>query len=120
MSRKLLTDWLAGQVTTWTVIRGKCRYDRHESVRMVDGQWWGESSRGFECFLAPQDPCPVCDGKGYIEIQLSEAELAQFDGPADAAAATRQSCGPCGGGGYVPGPHWPYRHDCPPPLKIRS
>jgi len=120
MGRKLWHDWLAGQVFTALVIRGKCRYERHESVRLVDGQWWGESSRGFECPLAPEDTCPVCDGAGEIEVSAAQAALAQYDGPAEHAAAqrNRKPCTPCRGSGYVPGPHWPYRHDQPAPLRV--
>lgn len=122
MSRRLLIDLLAGQTFTRVVLRGKCRYERHESVRLVDGQWWGESSRAFECPLAPQDVCPVCNGAGEVAVPAAEAALSQYDGTEENQAAQRghKRCLPCRGSGYVPGPHWPYRHDCPPPLRMRS
>lgn len=118
MPRSLLHDWLAGQVLTGTVVRGKCRYDRHESVRLVGGEWWGESSRSAECAWAPEDVCPICDGRGYVEIPLAEAQLSQYDGPEDAERARRKLCQPCGTTGFVPGPHWPYRFPQPPPLRV--
>lgn len=116
MSR-LLDDFLY-RTSLLTVVRGKCRYDRHESVRLVDGEWWGESSRGYECAFAPEHQCPVCNGAGEIEISVSEAELAQYDGAGP--PKNRKPCRPCGATGYVPGPHWPYRYPEPPPLRIRS
>lgn len=120
MPRSLLHDWLAGQVLTGTVVRGKCRYDRHESVRLVGGEWWGESSRGAECAYAPEDICPICDGRGYTEIPLTEAQLSQYDEAADAERARRKLCQPCGTTGFVPGPHWPYRFPQPPPLRVNE
>lgn len=117
MPRHLLDDLFAGQLTTWTVVRAKCRYGpSHESVRLVDGQWWGEDCRDFECSLAPQDTCPVCDGAGAIMLTGAEAELARFDG----ARPTGRPCPPCDGTGYVPGPHWPWRYEQPPPLRVKD
>ena len=120
MSRRLLIDLLAGQTFTRVVLRGKCRYERHESVRLVDGEWWGESSRAFGCPLAPQDTCSSCGGAGFHELKPDAVE--QFDDNVEKQpnGTVRKPCLPCRGKGYVPGPHWPYRHDCPPPLKIRS
>jgi hypothetical protein len=117
MPRKLLDDLRADQFLKWNVVRGKCSYgDNHESVRQIGDQWWGEDGNSFDCPFAPQDVCEPCGGLGYIEIEMSEAELAQFDGPEQAAAAARQVCTACDGTGFVPGPHWPWRHPHPGPV----
>lgn len=113
----LLDDFLY-RTSLLTVVRGKCRYDRHESVRLVDGEWWGESSRSVECAYAPQNVCPVCQGAGEVEIPAAEAQLAQYDGAGP--AQRRKPCLPCAGSGYVPGPHWPYRFPEPPPLRVKT
>jgi hypothetical protein len=114
MPRAFLDDWAAGQVLTWTVVRGKCRYGpNHESVRDNGGEWWGESTRDVACPYAPEDPCRACGTTGFVEMSKAEAELAQYDGG-------RRPCTPCGGTGYVPGPHWPWRWPKPPPLKWES
>lgn len=115
MSR--LLDDLLYRTSLLTVVRGKCRYDRHESVRLVGGEWWGEDSRSSECPLAPEDVCPVCDGAGELELSPSEAQLAQYDGT-EASWDKRKPCVPCQGSGFVPGPHWPYRFPQPPPLRV--
>lgn len=118
MSR-LLDDFLY-RTSLLTVVRGKCRYGpRHESVRLVNGEWWGEDSRGPECPLAPSQQCPVCDGAGEVELSPTDAQLAQYDGT-EQAWNTRRKCEPCGGNGYVDGPHWPYRFPEPPPLRIKK
>lgn len=118
MSR-LLDDFLY-RTSLLTVVRGKCRYGpRHESVRLVDGEWWGEDSRGPECPLAPETQCPVCDGRGEVELSPSEAQLAQYDGTQNAERLKKKPCLPCRGSGYVSGPHWPYRFPEPPPLRVR-
>jgi hypothetical protein len=113
---RLLDDFLY-RTSLFTVVRGKCRYDRHESVRLVSGEWWGEDSRSSECAWAPEDVCPVCTGAGFVELSREEAQLSQYDG-ADTADARRKPCVPCDGTGFVPGPHWPYRFPQPPPLRV--
>lgn len=122
MSR-LLDDFLY-RTSLLTVVRGKCRYDRHESVRLVDGEWWGESSRGYECALAPEHQCTVCQGRGFHELRGAEAEQAALDGlpvqEQGGEKVVRKPCAPCRGVGYVPGPHWPYRFPEPPPLRVRT
>lgn len=115
MSR--LLDDLLYRTSLLTVVRGKCRYYRHESVRLVGGEWWGEDSRGSECPYAPEDVCPVCTGAGFVEMSLDEAALAQYDGT-EADATRRKPCVPCHKSGFVPGPHWPYRFPQPPPLRV--
>jgi hypothetical protein len=125
MSRRLLVDLRAGQVFTRLVERGKCRYGpRHESVRMTDGEWWGESSGHYECELAPPDPCQLCQGRGFHEVRGAAAEQAEIDGhPTEMHAGekiARKPCPPCRGSGWQPGPHWPYRHEQPPPLRPRE
>lgn len=121
MSR-LLDDFLY-RTTLTTVVRGKCGYWetglRHESVRLVRGQWFGEDSRSYECPFAPPDQCPVCKGRGEIELSPSEAELARYDGT-EMNWRKAKRCMPCGGTGYVPGPHWPYRFPQPPPLRVET
>ena len=117
-----LLDDLLYRTTLLTVVRGKCGYWaqnlRHESVRLVDNQWFGEDSRSYECPFAPQAPCPVCQGAGFIELPVAEAALAQYDGHTN--NPTRKPCLPCAGSGYVPGPHWPYRFPQPPPLRVNT
>lgn len=119
MPRTLLNDWRTGHLFR-TPTRGKCRYDRHESVTLVDGQWWGESSRGFECALAPEDPCTACGTRGEVEAVPDEKGLLQFDGPQFMWGDGKiwKTCEDCNGSGYVPGPHWPYRWPQPPPLRV--
>lgn len=119
MSR-LLDDFLY-RTSLLTVVRGKCRYERHESVRLVGGEWWGEDSRSSECSLAPEDTCPVCDGAGEIGLPAAESALAQYDGTEAVwqGRPVRKPCLPCQGSGYVPGPHWPYRFPQPPPLRMK-
>jgi hypothetical protein len=117
MPRKLLDDLRADQFLKWTVVRGKCSHgDRHESVREVGGQWYGESSNSFDCDYAPQDQCEPCNGRGYIELSPAEAQLAQYDGPGD-TPPERLACGVCSGSGFVPGPHWPWGHAHPGPVQ---
>lgn len=120
MSR-LLDDFLY-RTSLLTIVRGKCRYDRHESVRLVDGQWWGESSRSFECAWAPEHTCPKCDGKGFLVVSAFEAQMAQYDGDEhyNGPAGTQKVCPGCAGTCYLPGPHWPYRFPEPPPLRVRD
>jgi hypothetical protein len=119
MPRSILDDWAAGQVLTWTVTRGKCRYGpSHESVRDNGGEWWGESSRDVACPYAPEDPCGPCGGTGYRELTEGEARLAQYDGLPEAPLKRR--CPVCRGLGLVPGPHWPWRHPQPPPLRLEE
>jgi hypothetical protein len=89
------------------VTRAKCRYGpSHESVTLVDGEWRGEDSNDFGCVMAPSDPCPVCDG-----VDLSKTDEGFLVGA---------TCPLCHGTGRVPGPHWPWRHDHPGPLKARG
>lgn len=96
--------------------RGKCGYWesnlRHESVRLAGGQWLGEDSYSYECPFAPPDVCPVCEGTGRLDPDD------RYDGT-EASWGPRQ-CIPCGGTGYVPGPHWPYRFPKPPPLRVKK
>lgn len=116
-----LLDDLLYRTSLLTVVRGKCGWQdaRHESVRLVGGEWFGEDSRSFECPFAPRDPCPVCQTAGEVEISAAEAELAQYDGT-EGAQRLRKPCLPCQGSGYVPGPHWPYRFPQPPPLRVKT
>jgi hypothetical protein len=112
MPRKLLDDVRAGQFLAWAVTRGKCSYgDRHESVRQVAGQWYGESSNSLDCDYAPQDQCTVCAGRGRVELDANDP--ARFDG----SNTKDRQCEPCRGTGYVPGPHWPWRHPHPGPVR---
>jgi hypothetical protein len=116
MPRSFLDDWAAGQVLTWSVGRGKCRYGpSHESVRDVGGEWWGESSRDNACPYAPMDQCSPCAGQGRIKLTAAEQAAAQYDGPAEHAGY--RICPACRGVGLVPGPHWPWRWPKPPPLR---
>lgn len=88
--------------------RAKCRYGpSHESVALVDGEWWGEDTRDFGCCMAPSDTCPVCDGAGGVEPEEGEVLIGA-------------TCPLCLGSGEVPGPHWPWRHDHPGPLRARG
>jgi hypothetical protein len=114
MPRQLVDDFLAGQLLRSLVVRGKCRYDRHESVRLVGDEWWGESSHSAECALAPAEVCATCSGSG--QVPLTPAEEAAYDGQ-EAHKPAGKPCPPCMGKGFVPGPHWPYRHPKPPPLR---
>lgn len=121
MSR--LLDDILYRTSPLTVVRGKCGWQdaRHESVRLVGGEWFGEDSRSFECLLAPEDTCPVCDGAGQIELSAAESQLAKFDTSAETAGKpTKRPCLPCAGRGFVPGPHWPYRFPQPPPLRLKD
>jgi hypothetical protein len=114
--RHLLDDLIAGQLTTWTVTRAKCRFGpNHESVRLVGDEWWGEDSRDIACALAPPDPCATCAGAGEVELVGDELAMARQSG-----GPTRRPCTPCGGLGRVPGPHWPWRWPQPPPLRVEE
>lgn len=110
----LLDDFIY-RTSLLTLVRGKCRYDRHESVRLVDNEWWGEWSRSSECPLAPEQQCPTCSGTGEVEVTAQEGR----DGTENTWTKTKP-CEPCGGVGYVPGPHWPYRFPQPPPLRAKK
>lgn len=117
MPRKLIDDWRAGQLFTWTVTRGKCSYgDNHESVRLVGGQWKGETWDSFDCDHAPRDVCPICKGEGSREVSAAEAELLTYDGT-EAVQDGRKPCEECEASGWVPGPHWPWRHPHPGPVQ---
>ena len=96
--------------------RGKCRYGpNHESVRRVGDFWLGESSNHFGCSMAERDTCPVCNGRG--EVELTPEELAALN--ADAANTEKtKPCLPCHGLGTIPGPHWPWRHEYPGPIPL--
>lgn len=122
MSR--LLDDLLYRTSLLTVVRGKCGYWeeglRHESVRLVGGEWFGEDSRGFECPFAPRDVCPVCNGAGFVLVSPSAAQLAQYDSSQSAEEARKKPCIPCQASGFVPGPHWPYRFPQPPPLRVKT
>lgn len=117
MPRTLLNDWRTGHLFR-TPTRGKCKYDRHESVTLVDGQWWGETSHQFECDLAPQDVCQMCQGAGEAQPTEAEAVAAQYESPADRPRP--KPCPNCRGSGYQPGPHWPFQAGKvqPPPLRV--
>ena len=114
MPRKLLDDIRSGTVMRWSVTRGKCSFgDNHESVRKVDGQWWGESSHSFDCSANPKkDVCPACHTTGQVEIPLAERVYDGTEG-----GETHRPCKLCNASGFVPGPHWPWRHDYPGPVK---
>lgn len=125
MPRTFLDDWRAGQVLTWSVTRAKCRGDeaggdKHESVRLVGGQWLGESTGSFECPFADPDPCPRCGTLGYRELSVAESQAAQYDGVTVVHGRARVQCPVCTGLGHVPGPHWPYRWPKPPPLRMEE
>jgi len=119
MPRSILDDWAAGQVLTWTVTRAKCRYGpSHESVRDNGGEWWGEDTRDVACPYAPEDPCTPCGGAGRFALTPAEQAAAQYEAPAGQAGF--RVCPVCEGLGRVPGPHWPWRHPKPPPLKLEE
>jgi hypothetical protein len=111
----LLDDFLY-RTSLLTIVRGKCGYWerqlRHESVRLVGGQWLGEDTYSYECPFAPPDVCPVCEGTGKLDPSD------RYDGAEDSWEP--RPCIPCGGTGYVPGPHWPYRFPKPPPLRVQK
>jgi hypothetical protein len=125
MPRAFLDDWKSGQVLAWTVTRGKCSHgDSHESVRLVDGEWWGETTNDTACPYAPEDQCVTCAGRGFHEVRGQAAEQLALDGhPVDVVGGekvARKPCPPCRGSGYQPGPHWPWRWPQPPPLRVRD
>lgn len=102
-------------------VRGKCRYDNHESVTLVGGQWKGESSGSFYCDLAPTDQCTTCAGRGFHEVRGAMVEHLESDGhPTEVIGGVkvaRKPCPPCKGSGYVSGPHHPWRHEHPGPVR---
>lgn len=117
MPRKFLDDLRHGQLITRLVPRGKCRYDDHESVRLVGDVWFGEDTHDDACYLAPPDPCPPCAGLGRVPLTDQEQQAES----ANAANTVRDKpCESCRGTGEVPGPHWPWRHLHPGPLPERT
>ena len=96
--------------------RGKCRYGpSHESVRLAGDFWLGESSNSFGCSMAERDTCPVCYGRGVVDLTPEELAAEQ----ADVASKVREKqCKPCHGVGTLPGAHWPWRHDHPGPVPL--
>lgn len=75
---------------------------------LVGDEWWGEDTNDYGCSMAPTDECPVCDGTGDVAPEEPGEHLL---GP---------GCPLCLGTGEVPGPHWPWRHDHPGPLRARG
>ena len=88
-------------------MRGKCRYCG--SSVFAAGYGWASEDGGpepYECLAAPPVPCPPCNGIGKV---LDEEESQRLGREVFAR------CSPCRGRGFVPGPHWPWRH---PPTAL--
>lgn len=66
---------------------GHCRHCEGSAV-LVDNQWWANAES--ECSAAPVRVCPECAGAQGEDV-----------------------CPRCFGQGFVPGPHWPWRHPEP-------
>lgn len=88
-------------------VRGKCRYCSASVAQAHFG--WADEAGGadpYECLSAPAVQCPPCAGEGRVRDERESLRLGRevFD-----------RCGPCRGRGFVPGPHWPWRH---PPTAL--
>lgn len=88
-------------------VRGKCRF----CDRSVSSEHYGWASEDgdpepYDCLAAPQVLHSPCDGLGKI---LDEEESKRL------GRDVFVRCNPCRGSGYVPGPHWPWRH---PPTAL--
>ena len=85
-------------------VRGKCRWCA-ASVQAIGPDWAAEGWSGgdaYECAAAPPWPCRPCEGRGFIEVRDRRT-----------GETARETCGNCHGEGFVPGPHWPWRHPEP-------
>lgn len=79
--------------------RGKCRWCA-ASVQEAHHGWASEdgAAEPYDCPAAARRPCPGCETAGET---------------LDERTGRARRCIVCGGTGYVPGPHWPYRHPNP-------
>ena len=82
------------------LVHGHCRYGECSCV--LAGEWVDRHTWTPECFSAPPSPCVCCSGAGLHR---------------DMHTVKPYDCGPCRASGMLPGPHWPWRHAEPPPLR---